>query len=146
MTSRQFNNLKSEINGIFSYAINELEIVENNPARNVDAKMFPIKPVNNDDDVFTEEDRNTILRYLEDDDRPFSLAIQFAFQVTIRIAELKSLKWKNVHGNNIYVCGQLLETTSLKDDGTFEKRHFENVNHVKGNTSRYIHENSGRAC
>jgi integrase len=132
MTLKKFNNLKSLINGIYSYAINEAEIVSVNPIREIDRKQFSFKVVNNDDDVFSIEDREKLLDHLADNDDIFSLAIQFDFHVTLRIGELLSLKWENIRGNKIYVDSQLLLTTKMDDDLKFSKYRLETVDHVKG--------------
>ena len=139
MTQKAFNNAKSIINGLFSYAINELEIVNVNPIREIDMRQFPMKPVKAKQKVFTIEDRELILNYLknkEEDgiDELYSLAIQFDFHVTLRIGELMALRWDNIQDNQIYVEYQKVRTTTLEDDGTFTAGRYENVDHIKGNT------------
>lgn len=139
MTQKEFNNLKSIINGIYSYAIDELEIVYRNPIREIDMRQFPIKPAKSRTGIFTLEDREKLLSYLECKsetgvDAMYSLAIQFDFYVTLRIGELKALKWSNIVDGQIYVEEQMVRTTSMNDDGSFSHGRYENVDHIKGNT------------
>lgn len=132
MSLKKFNNLKSLINGIFSYAINEAEIVNVNPIREIDRKQFTFKVVRTDDDVFTMEDRENLLKHLQNNNDIYSLAIQFDFCVTLRIAELLSLQWKNLKDNQIYVENQLLLTTKMDDELNFTSYNHETVDYVKG--------------
>ena len=139
MTQKEFNNLKSIINGIYSYAIDELEIVYRNPIREIDMRQFPIKPAKSRTGIFSLEDREKLLSYLECKsetgvDAMYSLAIQFDFYVTLRIGELKALKWSNIVDGQIYVEEQMVRTTSMNDDGSFSHGRYENVDHIKGNT------------
>lgn len=139
MTGKQFNNLKSIVNGIYSYAIDELEIVHTNPIREIDMRQFKLKAIRPKNKVFYLEDRKRLLEHLSSKktkgiNELYSLAIQFDFYVTLRIGELKSLKWDNYRNGQIYVEGQTLLTTSMEDDGSFSSGSYENVDHVKGNT------------
>lgn len=140
LTSKEFNNVKSIINGIYAYAINELEIVSRNPIREIDMRQFPLKPVNSKKEkAFTSEERRKLLNYMKNKkeqgiDEMYSLAIQFDFFVTLRIGELRALKWENLRENEVYVEGQVVLSNELLDDGTFSTGSYENVDHVKGNT------------
>lgn len=135
MTRKKFNNVKSLINGIFYYAIED-GIVAHNPVKDVNSKQFTFKPVNNDDDVFTRQDRQKILAHLSDNDDMYSLAIQLDFQLVIRIGELLALKWSDIKDGNIHIQGQLLTERKMNDDLTFTKREHITVDHVKGNTDQ----------
>lgn len=135
MTRKQFNNVKSLINGIYYYAI-ENGIVEHNPVKDINSKQFPFKPVNNDDDVFTVEERKKLLAYLDDNDDMYSLAIQLDFQLVVRIGELLSLRWSDISYGNIHIQSQLLTECKMNDDLSFSKRNYVNVDHIKGNTNQ----------
>lgn len=135
MTRKKFNNVKSLINGIYYYAIED-GIVEHNPIKDINSKQFPFKPVNNDDDVFTIEERKKLLSYLADKDDMYALAIQLDFQLVIRIGELLSLRWSDIAYGNIHIQSQLLTERTMNDDLTFSKRKHQNVDHVKGNTNQ----------
>ena len=135
VTRKQFNNVKSLLNGIYYYAI-ENEIVEHNPIKDINIKQFPFKPVNNDDDVFTVEERKKLLAYLADKNDIYSLAIMLDFQLVTRIGELLSLRWRDIEGTNIHIQSQLLPERKMNDDLTFSKREYVNVSHIKRNTDK----------
>ena len=135
MTRKQFNNVKSLINGIYYYAIED-GIVTHNPLKDISSKQFPFKPVNNDDDVFTIEERKKLLNYLSTNNDMYSLAIQLDFQLVVRIGELLSLRWTDISNGNIHIQSQLLTEREMNDDLTFSKRQHVNVDHVKGNTNQ----------
>lgn len=135
MTRKKFNNVKSLINGIYYYAIED-GIVEHNPVKDINSKQFSFKPVNNDDDVFTIEERKKLLAHLADNDDMYSLAVQLDFQLIVRIGELLSLRWSDISNGNIHIQSQLLTERKMNDDLTFEKREHINVDHVKGNTDK----------
>lgn len=140
LTSRGFNDVKIIINGMYSYAINEISIVTSNPIREIDMRQFPLKPVNSKKEkAFNSDERKKLLKYLKNKeehgiDEMYSLAIQFDFFVTLRIGELRALKWKNLKGNELYVEGQVVLSNDLLDDGTFSPGSYESVDHVKGNS------------
>ena len=135
VTRKQFNNVKSLLNGIYYYAI-ENEIVEHNPMKDINIKQFPFKPVNNDDDVFNVAERKKLLAYLVDKNDIYSLAIMLDFQLVTRIGELLSLRWRDIKGTNIHIQSQLLPERKMNDDLTFSKREYVNVSHIKGNTDK----------
>lgn len=135
ITRKRFNNIKSLINGIYYYAIED-GIVLHNPIKDINSRQFTYKPVNNDDDVFTLEERKTLLKYLENDNSIYSLAIQLDFQMVVRIGELLSLRWTDINDGNIHIQSQLLTERKMNDDLSFTKRIHKNVNHVKGFTEQ----------
>jgi len=131
ITKKRFVNFKSLLNGIYAYAIED-EIVEYNPIRDVDSKQFAFKPVNNDNDVFTIEERNQLLAYLECDDGIYSLGIQLSFHLVIRIGELLALRFDDIDGSSVRIQGQYLSVVEMNDDLSFTRRECRNVDHVKG--------------
>lgn len=136
MTRKKFNNIKSVINGIYYYAI-EMEIVAHNPVKDINCNQFSFQPVNNDDDVYTMDDRKKLLEYLSTlPDDIYALAIRFDFQLIARIGELMALKWSDITPDNyIHFQRQFLGQRVLNDDLTFETLTHENVDHIKGNTN-----------
>lgn len=135
MTRKHFNNIKSLINGIYYYGIED-GIVAHNPVKDINSRQFTFKPVNNDDDVFTVENRKTILSHLENNNSIYSLAIQLDFQLVIRIGELLALRWTDIENGNLHIQSQLLTERKMNDDLTFSKREHITVDHVKGNTDQ----------
>lgn len=135
MTSKYFNNVKSVLNGIYSYAI-ESEIVSNNPIKEINMRQFSYKPVNNDAEVFSLQERQAILEHLKNNNEIYSLAIQFDFFVVCRIGELLSLCWEDIDGDYIRIQTQYLSCQTMNDDLSFNSRTYDNVDHVKGNTDQ----------
>jgi len=131
ITKKRFVNLKSLLNGIYAYAIED-ELVDCNPIRDVNCKQLTFKPVNNKDEVFTIEERNRLLAHLELDDGIYSLAIQLAFHLVARIGELLALRFDDISGNSIRIQGQYLSIIEMNDDLSFTSRECKNVEHVKG--------------
>lgn len=135
MTRKYFNNIKSVLNGIYEYAV-ENEIVQHNPIKEINMRQFTYKPVNNEHDVFSKEDRNILLEFLKDSTEIYALAIQLDFFMVCRIGELLALRWSDIQGDYIRIQSQYLSCQTMNDDLTFSKRIHENVNHVKGNTEQ----------
>lgn len=135
LTRKKFNNIKSVINGIYYYAI-EQEIVTHNPIKDINYRQFSFQPVNNDDDVYTMDDRQRLLEYLATKpDDIYALAVRFDFQLIARIGELLALKWSDITDDNyIHFQRQFLGQRILNDDLTFKPLTHENVDHIKGNT------------
>lgn len=101
MTRKRFNDMKSVMNGIIYYAIEE-EIIEHNYLRDINYGQFNFKSEDNNVMPFTETERLAIINHLDNDDI-YSLAIKLDFYLILRIGELKGLKWEDVKGNFIYV-------------------------------------------
>lgn len=135
MTKKMFTNMKSLLNGIYFYAI-EQEIISCNPIRDIDCRQFSFKPVNHSDDAFTVEEREQLLKHLSGNNSIYSLAIQLDFCLVLRIGELLALRWSDIEGDNIHIQEQLLSETEMNDDLTFKARTRTNVQHIKGNTDK----------
>lgn len=136
-TRKCITNVRSLLNGIFSYAIEE-EIITHNPILDVDFKKFTYKPVESQsDNVFKKEDVKKLLAHLRTVNEPYSLAIQLAFCLFIRIGELKALKWENcdVENRSIYLNSQITEEPVLNDDLSCSEKKIVVEPYIKGCTS-----------
>lgn len=136
-TRKRIIGAKSVLNGIFYYAVEE-QIVMHNPVLDVNFRNFSYKPVENQsNNVFTREETNKLLSYLENVIEPYSLAIQLSFNLFIRIGETKALKWENVDYDNrtIYLNSQVLEEPTLNDDLSFSTKKKKVEPYIKGYTS-----------
>lgn len=102
MTRKRFNDMKSVMNGIIYYAI-ENEIIDHNYLRDINYRQFNYKSENNDIIPFNEEERLKIINHLADEDDLYSLAIILDFHLILRIGELKGLKWEDIKGDFIYI-------------------------------------------
>lgn len=134
LTRKRFNNFKSLLNGIYSYAI-ENEIVTSNPIKEIDCRQFRFKPVNNSEEVFSIKDREILLNYLDGINDIYSLAIQFDFHAILRIGELLSLRYVDIEDGNLHVQSQRLVDYTMNDDLSFSPKEYTNVNHIKGRMS-----------
>lgn len=117
LTKKRFNNLKSVMNGILYYAV-ELGVLERNPLLDINYSQFKFKVVNSETLPFTEAERLNIITYLPDDNI-YDLAIKLMFYLTIRIGELKGLRFDDVDGNFIRIS-------------RFVNDKHEIIDHVKG--------------
>lgn len=136
-TRKCITNIRALLNGILSYALEE-EIISSNPLRDVNFKSFTYKPVENQsNNVFTKDDVSKLLEYLNNISEPYALAIQLAFNLFIRIGELKAIKWEdiNIDNRSIYLNSQITQEPVLNDDLTFSPKKIEVENHIKGYTS-----------
>ena len=140
MKRKYFSNIKSVLNGILYYSV-ELGIIEHNLISDIDCRQFSFKPVNNNNDVITYDERILILKQLQNDDSLSSLAIQFDFYMVLRIAELQALKWSDIENDFLHIQRQRIVSNEMNDDLTFTPKVYENADHIKGYTEngfRYI--------
>ena len=136
-TRRRITNARSVLSGIFSYAVEE-EIITHNPILDVDFKKFSYKPVENQsDNVFKKDEVEKLLPYLRNINEPYSLAIQLAFCLFIRIGELKALTWENIDlvNRSVYLNSQITQEPTLNDDLSFSHKKIKVENYIKGCTS-----------
>ena len=114
MTAKTFNNLKSIINGMYSFTITELDFDITNKVRDIDMRQFQVKPVKHVDKAFTFEEREMILKYLSDKSDAYSLALAFNFYCGMRIGELLALRHSDVTDGKISINGQLIKDVDIK--------------------------------
>lgn len=136
-TRKCITNIRSLLSSIFSYAVEE-EIITHNPILDVDFKKFTYKPVENQsDNVFKKDEVGKLLAHLRNINEPYSLAIQLAFCLFIRIGELKALTWENIDLGNrsVYLNSQITQEPTLHDDLTFSHKEIKVENYIKGCTS-----------
>ena len=123
LTRKRFNDLKSVMNGILFYAV-ELGIIYRNPLLDINYSQFKFKVVNTEVLPFSETERLNIISYLPDDNI-YDLAIKLMFYLTIRIGELKGLRFDDIEGHFIRVC-------------RFVNDQHQIVEHIKGYSSAGI--------
>ena len=128
LSRKELRAVKSILNGIFSYAVDE-GIVTFNPTLQVTTKDIKCKAVNNRDKIYSEEDRKRILNHLEllTKQTAYTLGIALMFCLCCRIGELKALKWADYdrRRKTIYIHAEIVTTIV---DG---KRQREEVDHTK---------------
>lgn len=114
MTAKTFNNLKSIINGMYSFTITELDFDITNKVRDIDMRQFQVKPVKPVDKAFTFEEREMILKYLSNKSDAYSLALAFNFYCGMRLGELLALKHSDVADGKVSINGQLIKDVDIK--------------------------------
>lgn len=136
ITRKRFNDAKSVLNSLYDYAIHQ-EIVSHNPLTEINYRGFTYKVNKSNVTPYTEKERMAILNHLANDKTDiYSLAIQFDFCLLLRIGELKALKWDNIiDGNYIYIGDMNIDSQTMNDDGSFNRRTHDFVERTKGNAS-----------
>lgn len=131
ITRRCFGNIKSCINGAFTYAntLDEIECIDPRKLNTHDIANR-CKTVNNSDDVYTEEDRTKLLSYLEGFEKQtvYSLAIRLMFCLPIRIGELLAITWDSIDWENSTVTLDHSMVTKKTDKAN---REFVRVDYMK---------------
>ena len=100
LTKKKFNDIKSIMNGIIYFAV-EKEIIEHNHLNDINYKIFPYKAEKRNTIPYSESERRLIMDSIGSD--LYALAIKLDFCMTIRIGEIKALKWSDIKGDYIYV-------------------------------------------
>lgn len=122
ITSKTFNNVRSLLNSILAYATDN-DILPYNTALSASTKGLKFKISDNQDEVYTNEERSKILAVAMQTDHVYARAVVTMFCMDIRIGELRALKWdsinfdkrdayihreivreKDANGKTIYVC------------------------------------------
>ena len=91
-----FNNIKTVLNGGFSYAnmLDGYDCIDTSKIRTADIMKRCYEP-NNNDDVFSREDAEKLLKYLESIPQTvYTLAIRLCFCLSVRIGEIRAAKWE----------------------------------------------------
>ncbi len=113
LTRKRFNDMKSVLNGMLYLAV-ERGIIKHNPINDINFRQFSYKPENNQIFPYTPVERELIMNYLGDN--LYSLAIKLYFCLTIRIGELKALRYDDIRGNFIHVCRFVNYQNQVEDD------------------------------
>lgn len=128
MTRRSLNNVKTVLNHIFDYAVDK-DYVTVNVARSVRTSDLICREEDNNDLVYSDEERRRIMRQAQVEDDVFARAIFLMFSLCVRIGELRSLKWRDIDfdSKTVYIHSQIVRQ---KDDKGHE--YFTYVNRTKG--------------
>ncbi len=132
VSSKRFTNLKSVLNGVFSYAVKK-NIIHSNPVAQIKTKDYsnrfaPAKPKA----IYTMAERQLILNALEYDTDVYALAIRFAFYGVFRVSELAALKKSDIHGDTIHLLRSVRKTPELNDNCEYQGRKYCIENSMKG--------------
>ena len=116
-TKKQINAIKTLIRQLYGQAaMNRMSII--NPVLQLDTyfKSKDYRQVDEEPGYF-EDERQTLISHLLSVENPniYDYAILLMFCFTVRIGELKALKWSDITGNHIYVCRQLDTNQNERD-------------------------------
>lgn len=140
LTERRCKDIKDVISCVLKYAI-QRDIISSNSAEYIDFSNCVFRQVNikrqRRSKIIKSDARTKIIKYLEDlqSDNIYDLAIEFAFHSTLRVGELKAIKWSDIDYDNkcVWIDKQIIETQVMNDDLTFNERVHVETEHVKGN-------------
>lgn len=111
--------------------------MSHNPLSDINYRGVTYKVYKSNVIPYTKEERMAIINHLANDKTDiYSLAIQFDSCLLLRIGELKALKWDNIIDDDyIYIGNMSIDSQTMNDDGSFNRRTHDFVERTKGNTS-----------
>lgn len=133
ITRKELNNVKSIINSILALAVDR-DVMAANPAAAVSTKDLKCKVVHNSDSVYTREERDALLAYLDTQEPTlYVLAISLMFCLDCRIGELKALTWDDYDedAGTLRIERQFVMRKDSLDDPDARK-HAVLLDHTKG--------------
>ncbi len=95
MTRKRLSNIKTIMNHVFRYAMDN-DIITVNLAENVNTRDLICKEVDNEDKVYSSEERDRIIKTALMQSGSYENAIVLMFCLCARIGEIKALKWSDV--------------------------------------------------
>lgn len=134
ITYKRLINVKSVLNGVFKHGI-RLKIIGHSPMAELDYKQFRTrcKPPASSKENYTEEERQKILGYLSSKTDVYSLSIQLAFFLCLRIGELICIEKQDIQGDKIFIRRSTRKRQDMNDDLSFGKVHYDIEERIKGN-------------
>ena len=122
------NNVKTILNQVFDHAIDR-DYVSSNVARSVRTNDLICREEDNDDLIYSDEERRKVMFQAIREDDVFARAIFLMFSLCVRIGELKALKWSDIDWNakTVFIHSQIVRQ---KDNEGHE--YFEYRNRTKG--------------
>lgn len=134
-TYKHVSNIRTLLNNMLSYAVEE-EYIETNPMASVDFKKLSYRPVESQsENVFSKDDTIKLLTYLSEQPiDEYVLAIQLSFYLFIRVGETEALTWDSIDFDNktIRLHKQATLTREMNDDMSFSERKTIVLNEMKG--------------
>ncbi len=140
LSEHRYKDIKAVPACILDYAIQK-GIIEHNPTQYIDTIKFQFKSQSKairrkDDKIISQSERTAIIEHLNQCNEKdiYDIAIGFAFRNTLRVGELKAIKWTDIDFNKrvVYIHTQVVEEQHMNDDLTFEARRAVEVDHIKG--------------
>lgn len=142
LSSKEWQNVKTVLSGMFSYAY-EKGYTKNNPMSlvKITVKYRQVNKKTGKTETFLTDEYKTIMVYLDEQYMQTSdtvyLALKLDFFVGFRVGELSALKWKDVLDiNHLHICREEIKKT-VRIDGHWHDT-YEVVEHTKTHTDRII--------
>ena len=122
------NNVKTILNQVFDHAIDR-DYVSSNVARSVRTNDLICREEDNDDLIYSDEERRKVIFQAIREDDVFARAIFLMFSLCVRIGELKSLKWSDIDWDNktVFIHSQI-----VRQKDAYGHEYFEYLNRTKG--------------
>lgn len=108
LTRSGLKDAKTILNRAFDWAVNN-DVIQTNIARNISTRSIVCRKANRSILVYTDEEREVLLRVMASDDHIASRALSLMFCLCIRSGEVRALKWSDVDWGNrtIYIHSQI---------------------------------------
>jgi len=121
ITRRELGNIKIIMNGLFSMAV-EHDMIMSNVALAVNTRDLKCKVVHNNDMIYTKNERDALLTYLETiPDNAYTLGISLMFCLDVRIGELKALNWSDYNADRKTITIQREIVDRYDDNGKWSQ-------------------------
>lgn len=136
MKRKYFNNVKTVLNSLLDFAVDE-DYIANNHLRNlkINSRLFKPDDIKKEhEEAFTHQEQELIIKEAELDSLKTSSAIPLGicilFYTGLRVGELCGLKYGDIHGNYLYVKRMVIENTEETDDG-LKRNGYKIIEHTK---------------
>lgn len=137
MKKKFFSNVKRTLNSLLDYAVDE-EIIEINKLRGIRLNPHLFKPATfkeENEDVFTEEEQELVMKEAENDSKEHNsalpLGICILFLTGLRVGELCALRYCDIDDKYLYVRRMLIENQRENADGSLVRSGYQIVEHAK---------------
>ena len=112
ITQSSFNNLKTMLNLLFDFAVQDYGVANYNVVRELKAKKYKFAPGSNTiNHVYTTEEIVKLWQYMMDKNTVYSLACALSFCLGCRVGEIKALRWKDIdyERQTIYIHAEVVK-------------------------------------
>ena len=134
ITRKNLNNVKTLINHIFDYARDKnLPVINTHDIRTLDLSC---KETDNEDKVYSDEERNEVLKVCISRNDVYSRCIGLMFCLCVRVGEMKALKWSDVDFENkrVFIHRSMIQ---IKEDGVYKEKCVDRTKGRKKKCNRY---------
>lgn len=137
ITKRTFNNLRSVINGVFTYAYDH-DIPCIDSSRVSCTGLYFKEEEDHSELVYSKEEVDKLLSYLEGlpEQNRYTLVIRLMFSICCRIGELRALKWEDYLPETKYGAVIKLRHQIVDKAGDNQKRVPTDVTYMKGHSKK----------